>query len=55
MLKFLLRRIAEMVPVLLAAITFAPTLEMNLLGEDVRIAFGIPLSVSAKNPFFDRK
>jgi len=30
-------------------------LEMNLLGEDVRIAFGIPLSVSAKNPFFDRK
>lgn len=30
-------------------------LEMNLLGEDVRIAFGIPLSVSGKNPFFDRK
>jgi uncharacterized ferredoxin-like protein len=29
--------------------------EMNLLGEEVRIAFGIPLSVSGKNPFFDRK
>jgi uncharacterized ferredoxin-like protein len=29
-------------------------LEMKLLGEDVKIAFGIPLSVSAKNPFFDR-
>jgi len=30
-------------------------LELCLLGEDVRIAFGIPLSISAKNPFFDRK
>jgi uncharacterized ferredoxin-like protein len=30
-------------------------LELKLLGEDVRIAFGIPLSISAKNPFFDRK
>lgn len=29
-------------------------LEMGLLGEAV-IAYGIPLSVSAKNPFFDRK
>jgi uncharacterized ferredoxin-like protein len=29
-------------------------LEMKLLGDDVRIAFGIPLSVSAKSPFFDR-
>jgi len=29
-------------------------LEMQLLGEDVKIAFGIPLSVSAKSPFFDR-
>ncbi len=28
--------------------------ELKLLGEDVKIAFGIPLSVSAKNPFFDR-
>ncbi|MCK9423734.1 MAG: DUF2148 domain-containing protein [Bacteroidales bacterium] len=30
-------------------------LELRLLGEDVRIAFGIPLSISPKNPFFDRK
>jgi uncharacterized ferredoxin-like protein len=30
-------------------------LEMKLLGEDVKIAYGIPLSVSSKNPFFDRK
>ncbi len=29
--------------------------EMNLLGEDVKIIYGIPLSVSSKNPFFDRK
>jgi uncharacterized ferredoxin-like protein len=29
-------------------------LEMKYLGEGVKIAFGIPLSVSAKNPFFDR-
>jgi len=29
-------------------------LEMKLLGEDVKIAFGIPLSVSSKSPFFDR-
>jgi uncharacterized ferredoxin-like protein len=29
-------------------------LEMKFLGEEVKIAFGIPLSVSAKNPFFDR-
>ncbi len=29
--------------------------EMNLLGNDVKIIYGIPLSVSAKNPFFDRK
>lgn len=29
-------------------------LEMKILGEEVKIAFGIPLSVSAKNPFFDR-
>ncbi len=28
--------------------------EMKLLGEEVKIAFGIPLSVSAKSPFFDR-
>lgn len=29
-------------------------LEMKVLGEEVKIAFGIPLSVSAKSPFFDR-
>jgi uncharacterized ferredoxin-like protein len=29
-------------------------IEMGLLGEDVRIVYGIPLSVSSKNPFFDR-
>lgn len=30
-------------------------LEMGLMGDDVRIVYGIPLSVSAKNPFFDRE
>ena len=30
------------------------SLEMKLLGDEVKIAFGIPLSVSPKNPFFDR-
>jgi len=30
-------------------------LEMGLLGEGVKIAYGIPLSVGSKNPFFDRK
>ena len=29
--------------------------EMNLLGDDVKIIYGIPLSASSKNPFFDRK
>lgn len=29
--------------------------DMGLLGPDVKIAYGVPLSVSAKNPFFDRK
>ncbi|MDY0268703.1 ferredoxin domain-containing protein [Trichloromonas sp.] len=29
-------------------------IEMGLLGEGVRIAYGIPLSVSGKSPFFDR-
>lgn len=29
--------------------------DMKLLSGDVKIAFGIPLSVSPKNPFFDRK
>ena len=30
-------------------------LNLKLLGKDVRIAFGIPLSISGKNPFFDRR
>lgn len=30
-------------------------LAMKLLGEEIMIAFGIPLSASGKNPFFDRK
>jgi uncharacterized ferredoxin-like protein len=30
-------------------------IELGLLGKDVKIAYGIPLSSSAKNPFFDRK
>jgi len=29
--------------------------ELGLLGEDVGIIYGIPLSVGSKNPFFDRK
>ncbi len=29
--------------------------KMKLLGEDIKIAYGIPLSAKAKNPFFDRK
>ncbi len=29
-------------------------IEMKLLGDDVPIALGIPLSASTKNPFFDR-
>jgi uncharacterized ferredoxin-like protein len=29
-------------------------MEMKFMGEEVKIAFGIPLSVSEKNPFFDR-
>lgn len=30
-------------------------LSLKLLGEDVKIAYGIPLAAKAKNPFFDRK
>lgn len=30
-------------------------IKMGILGEDVKIIYGIPLSVSSKNPFFDRK
>jgi uncharacterized ferredoxin-like protein len=29
--------------------------DMRLLGEEVAVAYGIPLSVTGKNPFFDRK
>lgn len=29
--------------------------EMGLLGQDVRIILTIPLTVTGKNPFFDRK
>ncbi|MFA4905989.1 MAG: DUF2148 domain-containing protein [Candidatus Margulisiibacteriota bacterium] len=29
--------------------------DLALLGSEVKVAYGIPLSVSAKNPFFDRK
>ncbi len=29
--------------------------EMELLGKDYKIVYGIPLSASSKNPFFDRK
>ncbi len=29
--------------------------ELGLLGEEVKIIYGIPLSSSSKNPFFDRK
>jgi uncharacterized ferredoxin-like protein len=30
-------------------------LEMGVLGEEVKIIYGIPLSISGKNPFVDRK
>lgn len=30
-------------------------LELKMLGEDVEIAYGIPLAARGKNPFFDRK
>ncbi len=29
--------------------------EINMLGEDVKIVYAIPLSATSKNPFFDRK
>ncbi|OFX38123.1 MAG: hypothetical protein A2X08_08930 [Bacteroidetes bacterium GWA2_32_17] len=29
-------------------------LKLELLGKEVKIAFGIPLSATSKNPFFDR-
>jgi uncharacterized ferredoxin-like protein len=30
-------------------------LELEMLGKEVCVAFGIPLSATGKNPFFDRK
>ncbi|MDO4566640.1 MAG: DUF2148 domain-containing protein [Oscillospiraceae bacterium] len=33
----------------------AAAIESGLFGEEVRSALGIPLSVSGKSPFFDRK
>lgn len=30
-------------------------LQSGLFAEDIRLAYGIPLSISSKNPFFDRK
>ena len=30
-------------------------LNLNLLKEDVKMIYGIPLSISGKNPFFDRR
>ena len=30
-------------------------LNLNLLNEDVKMIYGIPLSISGKNPFFDRR
>jgi len=30
-------------------------LELELLGEDTRVAYGVPLSALSKNIFFDRK
>jgi len=30
-------------------------LNLKLLGEDIRVCFGIPLSVSGKSPYYDRK
>jgi uncharacterized ferredoxin-like protein len=30
-------------------------LNLKLLGKEIKIAFGIPLSISGKNPFFDRR
>jgi uncharacterized ferredoxin-like protein len=30
-------------------------MNLGLLGDGVKIAYGIPLSISGKNPFFDRR
>jgi uncharacterized ferredoxin-like protein len=28
--------------------------ELGMLGDDVKIAYGLPLAAKGKNPFFDR-
>jgi len=33
----------------------AAAVNLGFLGDDVKVALGIPLSISGKNPFFDRK
>jgi uncharacterized ferredoxin-like protein len=30
-------------------------IELETLGKDVTVVYGIPLTATAKNPFFDRK
>jgi uncharacterized ferredoxin-like protein len=30
-------------------------MDLGFFGEDIRIAYGIPVSATSKNPFFDRK
>ena len=30
-------------------------LQLGIMGEKVRLIYGLPLSVSGKSPFFDRK
>lgn len=30
-------------------------MELGMLGKEIRIVYGIPLSATSKNPFFDRK
>jgi uncharacterized ferredoxin-like protein len=30
-------------------------IEMGIMSNDIKVVFGIPLSVSSKSPFFDRK
>lgn len=30
-------------------------IELGILGEEVKVIYGIPLSATSKNPFFDRK
>ncbi len=30
-------------------------IDLGILGNDIKIVYGIPLSATSKNPFFDRK